>query len=160
MARSTPPSSFQPALPDREDAQQIAAKLVEIVDHIEDTGPHDAGDERIQGCVGDVLRIGRKPPAQVANDRHRGQKSDDHHQAVALDGHVDQWEFEQFGVHLAAYPPATMRHPSHSMTAPKICPFHSTIPLLSSSTTTLGLSSAASSGVHWANAIMIRISPT
>ena len=80
---------FEPASPDRENAQQIATELVEIVHDEEDAGPDHTGDQRVERRIGDMLRVLREPPAQQADHRDRGEKTDHHHQAVALDGHMD-----------------------------------------------------------------------
>jgi hypothetical protein len=90
---------FEAAVPDCENRGQIVLKLVPIMDNIKEPRPADPGNKRIQGGVGDKLRVGRDFAAEQTDNPHGRHKADDHHQAVGLDGQVGERNSEQFRMH-------------------------------------------------------------
>ncbi len=87
------------SLPNSKDRKQISLVPVEIVKDVKKSGSDNSGYKGIQGSVCDKLRVRCDITAEPPYDEDCGEKSDDHHQAVAPYGQRGERYFKKFTVH-------------------------------------------------------------
>ncbi|GAH72453.1 unnamed protein product, partial [marine sediment metagenome] len=88
------------ALPNGEYREQISLVPVEIMNDVKKPGSDYAGYEGIKGGIGDELRVWGDISAEPSYDEDRGEKCDDHHQAVTPYGQRCERYFEKLTMHL------------------------------------------------------------
>jgi len=90
---------FEAALPYSKDGKRTVAEGVEIMDDVEEACAGHATNKGVECGVGDKLGVGGEAAAEAPYEGDGGEKADDHHQAVAFYGQVDERYFEEFRMH-------------------------------------------------------------
>jgi len=88
------------APPNSKDGKQVALKLVKIVDYKEEACSHHPGYQRIEGCVSNKLGVRRDISAEAPYYPDGQEKADNHHQAVARYGQMNEGYLEKLRMHL------------------------------------------------------------
>jgi hypothetical protein len=75
---------LKPPFPDCKDAHQVVFEIVEVMQNVKYSSADYARYKGVQRGVGNHLRVGRDVSAEASDDMHGKQKTNDKHQAVAL----------------------------------------------------------------------------
>jgi len=93
------PQEFDATPPDSKDGKQVAFKLVKIVDHKEEACSDHSGYEGIEGGISNELGVGGDISAEAPYDPDGQEEADNHHQAIARYGQMNEGYFEKLRMH-------------------------------------------------------------
>jgi hypothetical protein len=85
---------LKPTFPDCKDPNQIVSETVKMVQDIKYASADYARDKGIQRDIGNHLRVGRDISAEAPDDMRSQQKTNDQHQAIALNRQRRKWYSE------------------------------------------------------------------
>ena len=79
---------LQAAAPDGEDFEEIALIFTGMVQHEHDAGADDAGEQDVNGEIGDVIGIFALETTAASSEEHGGDEAEYYYEAVTFDGDV------------------------------------------------------------------------